>query len=161
MGHWHTFECGSRYQLPGQEVLGLLLLGAFPGSPILRNFDVIMKCTFNVYHKRKLISLSVTEADSAMETDSAFETRFSFEGKFCVVRVRKCSITSAFFLQIHRPEHRLEWCEEIPNSLNSYLLLSVQLRSGSCFGFQSRNLRTDSEPLPLSSPMSSGNNMWE
>ena len=32
-------------QLSGQGVQGLLLRGAFPGIPILRNFDVIMKCS--------------------------------------------------------------------------------------------------------------------
>ena len=58
----HTFECGSRFQLPGQGVQGLLLNGAFPRSQILRNFDVIMKCLKPIVGCSKPIAGCVTPA---------------------------------------------------------------------------------------------------
>ena len=44
----HMLEYGSRYQLPGRGAQGLLLCGAFQESPILWNFDMTMKGTFNM-----------------------------------------------------------------------------------------------------------------
>ena len=63
-------------------------------------------------------------------------------GRSGVVRAQSASVLC---LQIHLPEHRLEWYQETSNSWNSYFLSLFWPGSGSCFGFQSWPQWNDSE----------------